>query len=785
MGRADALRKLLPQKWILIPLVAASSLSACAEPVGSSEAALAAKAWCKLRFQHNRQPQLADGRRMPAITGDAARPITIEGETVAYAFDTPGGGCIVIAADDRLPPVLYYSLHHRLTVPTVPPAEAILESFAQRIAELEETPRRGDGAPYPLWSTLLKGSGTENAVRALDSFPWAAAGPLLTSTWHQREPYNLQCPRVQDEDCPVGCTALAMAQIMRYWQWPETGEESHCYHWSFGDKELCADFGSTTYDWGNMPDEASQDSPPGVRDAVSTLCYHCGVSIDSEFFPHGSSGGTLAAGLALARYFGYGYTRVVEKSNTNTEWHEVMHDQIAKGQPVLCTILWADLPHTVVLDGHDDPNFVHLNMGWGGPGDGWYAIVDLPEVCVIDIRPHKQPMTFYANADVGDDGWDGTAAAWDGGAHGPKKSLRAAVDALSGPRDAVVVADGIYTGEGNRGLVFGAGRLIGNTPLTVQSSGGPANCVIDCQGAGRAFSFYDGVGERVRIAGFTIREGQGGFFGGAIYCSSSGPTITNCLIYGNAAEWGGAVYSTGMPGPTITSSIIAGNSATHGGAIGCDGTSAPTIINCVIHRNVAAASGGGLFACDGPIRNCIIRGNTAPDGVQLYDSAEPAYSCIESWTDGGEGNIDRDPRFVDADGPDDDVDTYDDNNYRLSWDSPCIDAGDNSALDPPGLDLDRNLRIALGKLSLTVDMGAYEYGSPRFAVRQIILSDGGGLQLIWNSQPNDTYAIFSCVDLLAGQWNEEASAVPSAGGMTSWINHGLSGTGEFYRIGIR
>jgi hypothetical protein len=90
----------------------------------------------------------------------------------------------------------------------------------------------------------------------------------------------------------------------------------------------------------------------------------------------------------------------------------------------------------------------------------------------------------------------------------------------------------------------------------------------------------------------------------------------------------------------------------------------------------------------------------------------------DGWGGAGASNIDTDPMFVDADGPDDDPLTLEDNDYRLGGGSLCIDAGDNAAV-PAGVttDLDGNPRfvddpdttdtgIGFGPI---VDMGAYEF----------------------------------------------------------------------------
>jgi len=110
--------------------------------------------------------------------------------------------------------------------------------------------------------------------------------------------------------------------------------------------------------------------------------------------------------------------------------------------------------------------------------------------------------------------------------------------------------------------------------------------------------------------------------------------------------------------------------------------------------------------------NCILWSNT-PDELVNDDPAEDtptvSFSDVqgglsEGTVDGG-GNIDADPLFVDADGPDDIPGTEDDD-LHLALCSPAVNAGTNT---PPGglpaTDLDGNPRVVGG----TVDMGVYEY----------------------------------------------------------------------------
>jgi predicted outer membrane repeat protein len=232
-------------------------------------------------------------------------------------------------------------------------------------------------------------------------------------------------------------------------------------------------------------------------------------------------------------------------------------------------------------------------------------------------------------------------------------------------------------------------------------------------------AIFDGGGffnrySRPTLSGCTFIGNWAGRRGGAMENNYGFPVVNRCIFIGNSAVYGGAIDSdnmgSGEPHPALTNCIFSGNSAEYGGAVYCPFI-AVDFINCTFSRNLAYY-GDAIYGDDDTrlqLTNCILWGNNGGSGIGGTDFWPDAYySCIQGGLN-GEGNIDADPLFVDANGPDGTAGTEDDN-LRLSADSPCIDAGDpdgdpDYVSEPGETDLDGKPRI----IGDRVDMGAYEF----------------------------------------------------------------------------
>ena len=319
-----------------------------------------------------------------------------------YVFNTTDG-FVIVAADDCETPIIGYSHEGRFDPDNVPvQMQDYLQDFTERIQYGIENHIIADEATARQWE-LVKTIGRLNDHKATK-----AVAPLLTEHWHQGCLYNSLCPSMTGpcEHAEVGCVAVAMGQIMHYWKYPTTGWGSHSY--SNAGVTLSADFGNTTYDWDHMPDSLTAASTEAEIQAVATLLYHCGVSVDMKYTSNGSSSDSGDVPKALIRYFNYSRRLHIESRSdySDEEWLSMLRACLDLQQPVYYGGKGDQGSHAFVCDGYDDNDLLHFNWGWGR-ANGYFALGNLNPIgysfneknfAILDINPQYEPWTVSATA---------------------------------------------------------------------------------------------------------------------------------------------------------------------------------------------------------------------------------------------------------------------------------------------------------------------------------------------------------------------------------------------------
>lgn len=194
----------------------------------------------------------------------------------------------------------------------------------------------------------------------------SAVEPLITTTWHQTAPYNSLCP----EGCVTGCVATAMAQVMMYHRWPQTGCTEIPAYGNYGSLP------QIVFGWQQMKDVYTVVDDADDCTAVAQLMMYCGRAVQT-IYSKSSLAHEFRIPLALSRYFGYDSSirRVVRSDYNIDEWDSLIYDELAEGRPVIYSGQRTQgTVHEFIVDGFDGNGYYHINWGWGGTGDGYFLL---------------------------------------------------------------------------------------------------------------------------------------------------------------------------------------------------------------------------------------------------------------------------------------------------------------------------------------------------------------------------------------------------------------------------
>ncbi|MEI6914278.1 MAG: SUMF1/EgtB/PvdO family nonheme iron enzyme, partial [Armatimonadota bacterium] len=311
-------------------------------------------------------------------------------------------GFVIVAGDDAIEPVIAFSSSGSYNPTSSNPLGALVTNdLSRRSTEsLASTSNaKGPGRDYALksatkWKTLLGQAWTSDVTLAgIATVSDPRVDPLVASKWGQstesgNPTYNYYTPPGPDASAsnyPSGCVATAMAQLMRYHQYPINGVGTPSFTVNVdGIAEtrslLGGDGVGGPYSWVDMPLDPGSSTSETQRQAIGALCYDAGVAVSTRYTATFSGAYLLDAWLALKNTFGY--SAVESESLSPSAFDAAVNSNLNAGYPVLFAISnwFTGSGHAVVCDGYGynaGTIYHHLNMGWTGSQDVWYNLPDI------------------------------------------------------------------------------------------------------------------------------------------------------------------------------------------------------------------------------------------------------------------------------------------------------------------------------------------------------------------------------------------------------------------------
>lgn len=315
-----------------------------------------------------------------------------------YIFNNEAGeGFVIIAADDCVIPILGYSYDNNFVIENMPPnLKGWLDGYAEQIRAAVEMRAEATEDILTEWECLRRGNN-------LPIKSETAVNHLLSTTWDQGEYYNMLCP--EDSYCITGhvltgCAATAMAQILRFWEYPNDAHRViyHEYeHPVYGLLDANYSYAGGSYYWNYMPNQLSSSSSIYQKQAVASLMYHCGVSVEMDYGPNVSSAFTTAAEIAFRAFFDYNNATLVMKPSNDSQWINLLKNELDNGRPIYYAGTGPDGGHAFVCDGYNNSNYFWFNWGCSGQANGFFPVNSLTP----NINGHHFNFSYNQQAIIG------------------------------------------------------------------------------------------------------------------------------------------------------------------------------------------------------------------------------------------------------------------------------------------------------------------------------------------------------------------------------------------------
>lgn len=270
-------------------------------------------------------------------------------------------GFVIVSGDDQTLPVLGYSDRGSFDIDRAPDhVKAWLQGYADEIAYMQQ-----------------------HRVQVVRSAPAADhsktdVAPMIQTLWNQGAPYNNLCPTMANGRRTVtGCVATATAQAMSKFSYPDqTFAATTAYTTQSTGLHVASVPANSTLSWADMLPRYIGSETAGQQTAIAQLLHYVGAAVQMDYGETSAAVLSKVAG-ALQTQFGYkSSTRSVARANyTLATWTDLIYDELKDDRPVIYGGQSSGGGHAFVVDGYRaSDGMFHINWGWGGQSDGYYAL---------------------------------------------------------------------------------------------------------------------------------------------------------------------------------------------------------------------------------------------------------------------------------------------------------------------------------------------------------------------------------------------------------------------------
>ncbi|MBO5540985.1 MAG: C10 family peptidase [Muribaculaceae bacterium] len=288
-------------------------------------------------------------------------------------------GFVIVSGDDRTTPILGYSTVGQFDAAKVPTnLQGMLDGYARQLQALAAMSdvEAATRLAAPRRTTTVN---TRNSI-----------APMITTNWDQATPYWNHCPQFMNSEdeadgyelAYTGCVATAMAQVMKYHNWPAQCSQtipSYTVTYSTGDYNYGTfntdELAPMAFDWAHMKDNYTGAEEEVYTEAVSWLMLYAGCAAHMQYGLSASGTSDPYIPKAFNNYFDYDAKLVYRSDYDQQAWEDMIYNELANGRPMIYNgRAGSGGGHSFVCDGYEYGDYYHINWGWGGMGNGYFVL---------------------------------------------------------------------------------------------------------------------------------------------------------------------------------------------------------------------------------------------------------------------------------------------------------------------------------------------------------------------------------------------------------------------------